>query len=39
MIPNTAKAYDDILTTRSAIVYNSGQIDVLIIWHLNMYTS
>ncbi len=38
MIPNIAMACHDILTKRFAIIYHSWKIDVLIIWHLNMYT-
>ncbi len=37
MIPNTAKACHNILTKRSAITYHCWKIDVLVIWHLNMY--
>ncbi len=37
MIPNTAKACHNILTKRSAIIYHSWKIDVLVIGHLNMY--
>ncbi len=37
MIPNMAKACHYILTKRSAIVYYSWKIDVLIMRNLNMY--
>ncbi len=37
LIPNIAKASHNILTKRSAIIYHSWNIDVLVIWHLNMY--